>query len=133
MDAYWVTIKKATELLGKSDKTIRRWVDQDKLPIDRSQRPYRVDISTYYQDTGTPRPDMSSVSSTVDTLTAEVDRLTTQVDQLQRWNEELLGERDYLRQMLAGAIATNAKRIEAPRPRRTVLEWLGFRRRPEEQ
>ena len=133
MAEHWVTIKEATELLGKSDKTMRRWVAQGKLPIDRSLRPFMVDISAHYQDTGTAGPDMSSTSKSVDMLAAEVDRLTTQVDQLQRWNEELLGERDYLRQMLAGAIATNAKRIEAPKSRRTVLEWLGFRRRAEEQ
>lgn len=60
------------------------------------------------------------------------DRLTAEVDRLQEWVTELGQERDYLWQMLAGAIEPNAKRMEAPSQRRGVLHCLGFRRWPEE-
>lgn len=58
-----------------------------------------------------------------DGLTAEMDRLTAEVDRLQEWVTELRQDRHYLRTMLSGAIASNAKRIEAPGPRWWRWPW----------
>ena len=140
MAEHWVTIREATEILGRTDRTLRRWVAQGKVVIDKSQTPFVVDISDYYQPPEAAAPDTPDMATGADTmrtgtdgLTVEVDRLTAQVDHLQELLEDARRERDAWKQAHYMALANQQRLLEAPRPRRTVLEWLGFRRRPEEQ
>jgi len=46
----WVTIADAVIALGKSDRTLRRWVAGDKLPHKREQGRILVDISEFIDD-----------------------------------------------------------------------------------
>ena len=139
MAEHWVTIREATEILGRTDRTLRRWVAQGKLHIDKSQTPFVVDISDYYQLSETAEPDTPDMSADADTmrtgasgLAVEVDRLSAEVVRLQELLEDARNERDSWKQAHYMALANQQRLLEAPRPRRTVLEWLGFRRRPEE-
>ncbi len=138
MAEHWVTIREATELLGRTDRTLRRWVAQGKLHIDKSQTPFRVDISDYHQSSETAEPDTPDMTANADTVrtgvspvTVEVDRLSAEIVRLQELLEDAKNERDSWRQAHYMALANQQRLLEAPRPRRTVLEWLGFRRRLE--
>ena len=56
----WITIREATQALGKSERTIWRWVDKGRLPIDRGKQPFVVDIGGELPDvepTPTDTPD----------------------------------------------------------------------------
>ena len=118
---------------------MRRWVAQGKLHIDKSQTPFVVDIADYHQPSETAESDMPDMTADEDTVrtgvsavTAEVDRLSAEIVRLQELLEDARNERDSWKQAHYMALANQQRLLEAPRPRRTVLEWLGFRRRPEE-
>ena len=118
---------------------MRRWVAQGKLFIDKSQTPFVVDISDYYQPPETADVDTPDMTGDADTLrtgadgvSAKVDTLTAEVEHLRELLEDARRERDAWKQAHYMALANQQRLLEAPRPRRTVLEWLGFRRRPEE-
>lgn len=98
--ARWVTIREAAALLGKSERTIRRWVSSGRLGINRDVSPHRVDISGY----APAEPDKPDV----DTLVAENERLKRRV-------KELEADKIFLQNALAMALANQQKLIEAPR------------------
>ena len=117
----WITIREATQALGKSERTIWRWVDKGRLPIDRGEQPFVVDIGGELPDAGpivTDTPD--TLTERLTRLTAEVERLTADNARLTELFEEVRSERDYLRQVHAAALANTQRLIEAPRPRRRI-------------
>ena len=99
---HWVTVAEAAEALGKSDRTIRRWIADGKIPVDRTGPVIRVDIGRRCHDTDTTTP-------TVAELQAMVSRLE--------------GEVDYLRQALAVSLSTQRDIVRAlPEPEPETLE-----------
>lgn len=123
---YWVTVKEAVELTGRSERTIRRWIGTDKIPTDRKGPVTRVDIAGLIPDIPlqqvTYSGDEAALQQEVDRLTAEVARLQAERDRM--W--------ELARQAQALALSYAPKQLAPPQPRRTVMEWLGFRRRPDE-
>ena len=73
--------------------------------------------------------DKSDTTGSLDKMAAEMAELKAEVEKLQRLLEEVKGERDYLRQALTAALATQQKLIEArpyfESPRRWWEFWKG--------
>ncbi len=90
----WVTVREAAELLGKSGRTIWRYVADGRLTVDRDMSPVLVDIWRELQDTpsGRPRDTVGALKAEIIRLTAEVDKVTALNDILQRERDELLKE-----------------------------------------
>lgn len=97
--AQWVTIATATDLLQKSDRTIRRWIEGGKLPSQRQpDNSLLVDISGFE-------------IPTVDTK--DINAMRARLDLLEAQNALLTSERDFLRSALAAAMDTQRALIEA--------------------
>ena len=100
----WVTITEATKLLGKSDRTIRRWESKGELPSQRRAGRVYVNVAGFPivepESEPEPEPDLQA-------LQVEVERLRAVL-------EEIKNERDYLRQLLAVSI-TEQKQLEPGR------------------
>lgn len=134
----WVTIEQAIVQLGKSERTIRRWVAAGRLPVDKSVIPHKVDIATELagqegitsSDSGRP----SGAGSDVDRFQAEIDRLSDRLDnaiaetlRLQadkdKLEEKLEADKTFLQNALAEALVNQRKLIEAGQPRRWRWPW----------
>ena len=102
--AIWLSVSQAAIRLGKSERTIRRYIDIGRLPIDRTRTPFCVDIG------GEVLPQAGGPDT------------TGEVARLQELLDEVRGERDYLRQALATALSTR-KLIAAPGARRWWEFW----------
>jgi len=100
----WVTISEATSLLGKSDRTIRRYVSDGSMPSRKKGG--RVYVNVLGFPIVEPEPDTESEFD-IKELKAEVDRLRALL-------KEVSGERDYLRQLVAVTF-TEQKRLEPGR------------------
>ena len=101
-ETRWVTVAVAAEALGKSERTIRRWVASGKLPTDRTTPAILVDIAGHMPPRGVPKPEgdttMPDVAGEVAALRAEIERLREALDTCQ-------AERDRLWQSLDNAQA----------------------------
>jgi len=85
---HWVTVAEAAALLGKSERTIWRWIDKGELPIDRDQTPHLVDVGGRDVDTGIDvNLDTSDTSQTE--RGSLIERLQTENDRLRAANERL--------------------------------------------
>jgi methyl-accepting chemotaxis protein len=139
----WVTIAEAATILGKSTRTIRRYVAQGKLGADKSKSPMLVRVSDMTDtvadtvaDTGgqvadidrqasdTLRATIQDLERKVDRLAAANDRLEAANDRLQDLLERAEGEVDYLRQALAASMGNQQKLLEAQTGRRSWIERL---------
>lgn len=110
----WQPIGEAGRLVGKSARTLRRWVSAGKLQSqDRDGRLW-VEVSKYVP-----------VDTTFDGLQSQVDILRAEVDKLTALNEQVTGERDYLRGALAQALRLQQVAIDAPGTRRWRWPWQG--------
>jgi len=75
----WVTVREAAHRLDKSQRTIRRWIADNDIPVDRTQHPMRVDIGGRLDDIGvTKRPDDTTQPS--DDVTSAPDDVTPPKD-----------------------------------------------------
>jgi hypothetical protein len=108
--AIWLTVSQAAIRLGRSERTVRRWVDLGRLPIDKTKTPFVVNIEGEVH-TETDTPDTGEPSG--------------EVARLQELLHEIRADRDYLRQALATALSTQAM-IEAPKERLTFWQRLGL-------
>ena len=70
-------------------------------------------------------PQQEALTGEVAALQWEIDRLTGEVARLQADNDRLW---QMAQQAQALAMSLAPKALPAPKPRRTVLDWLGFRR-----
>jgi predicted DNA-binding transcriptional regulator AlpA len=86
---HWVTVSEAALLLHKSERTIWRWVDKERLPIDRSVTPHLVDVSDEDIDVNV---DTSTTSQ--DDRGPIIDRLRAENEKLRATNERLLERLD---------------------------------------
>lgn len=123
--AHWVTVKEASELLNRTDRSIRRWIakggPQGKLPVDRTQKPLLVDISAYYEE---PREPIDSTPGTVEGLRIAYQAAINERDylrqRLEEADERIRHEQDSVR-MLTGIIDRRDQLLlDAPRPRRRI-------------
>ncbi len=124
--SHWATVKQAVELTGRSERTIRRWIKDGKVAVDRTGPGTRVDIAGLIPVTP---PQQEAMTGEVAALRREIDRLVDEVVRLQADNDRLW---QMAQQAQALAMSLAPKALPAPEPRRTVLEWLGIRRRLEE-
>ena len=91
----WLTVRGAARALGKSERTIRRWVASGKIPADRDTGGLLVDVAGLTPGHATTTPD---VAGEVAALRAEIERLGDLL-------AEVRAERDYLRAALSNAQA----------------------------
>src|SRR3972149_10017759 len=101
-DRNLVTIAQAARLLGKSEKTIRRWIHTGKIPVLDTPSGRRVDISAHVQDvTGTvSQQDVATLTAQIEglqeqgrTLQDEGRTLQADVQRLTEVNAQLVSER----------------------------------------
>jgi len=111
--ALWLTVSEAADRLHRSQRTVRRYIDLGRLPIDRTRTPFCVDIG----GEALPQAGKPDISDT-----------TGEVARLQELLDEVRADRDYLRQALATALSTR-KLIEAPGERVSIWERLGLQKR----
>ena len=141
----WVTIPQAAEILGKSTRTVRRYVADGKLEADKDRTPMMVnvsDIDRQVTDTGgqvadSDRQRVHELEAALERAEAEAQGLRSKVDRLALENRELdarnellerlldqVGEeRDYLRQ--ANAAALSKIPDQKPGLWRRLLPWRG--------
>lgn len=113
----WTPIDKAAALSGKSGRTLRRWVASGKLAHKREAGRLYVDLSSpvLASDVALPTTDIDNELTEV---RQQIATLTTELASVKAVLNEVIGERDYLRQMLAMSLSSQQKLIEAPaRPR----------------
>ena len=109
-DERWVTITEATKLLGKSDRTIRRYEAKGELPsVRRAGRVY-VNVAGLPIIEPEPEPEPEP----------DLQALQVEVERLRAVLEQVKSERDYLRQLLAVSLAEN-KQLEPGR-----RQWWQF-------
>ena len=119
--SHWTTISQAAQLLGKSERTVRRWEKGGKLPSDRTGPGIRVDI-------GALLPDIPEVVETVFDTTSEVDVLRAEAERLRRDLADCQAECDRLwtaldnAQAIAVAVAGARPRLTDGQPRRRWWE-----------
>lgn len=105
---HWLPVAEAGRLLDKSPRTLRRWVTAGKLESQERDGRLWVEVSEYI-----PR------DTTIDDLKSRVDILRSEVDKLTALNEQVTGERDYLRGALAQALRMQQVAIQEPGGRRS--------------
>ena len=109
----WVTVREAAELLGRSQRTIWRYVADGRLTANRDASPVKVDIWRELQDKPSQLP-----RDTVGSLKAEVIRLTAEVDKLATLNDMLRQERDDWHNAHIASLTNTQTLLEAGTPRR---------------
>jgi regulator of replication initiation timing len=142
----WRTIAEAATALGKSTRTIRRYVAQGKLEADKSESPMLVNVADMTDKLADKRPtrvdkwrteidnleariqeleaEAQGLRAKVDRLAADNDRLEAANDRLQDVLDQVQSERDYLRQAHAASLSTQQKLLEAQTGRRSWIERL---------
>jgi len=149
-----MTIAEAVQVLGKSERTVRRWMTTGRLPVVDTPNGKMVDLSGEVALPGaspgsaghTPDADRQRLAAEAERLQALVskqeaeiaglhaqlsdvaadrDRMAGRVDDLTRQVDDLTGERDYLRSALAAALTLQTKALPAPHSR----PWWQFWRR----
>ena len=121
----WVTVAVAAETLGKSERTIRRWVVDGKIPADRTTPALRVDIGGLAPGHATTTPD---AAGEIVTLRAEIERLREALDTCQAERDRLWTSLDNA-QAIALALTGEQRLLteRASEPRRRW--WPPWRRR----
>jgi len=126
----WVTIAAAAEALSRSERTIRRWASDGRLPADRSGPVILVDVAGQVSDTMAAAPDMAgqvadAVTPEIEALRAKVVTLQAEVRRLGDVLAEVRSERDYLRQAHAASMQNVALLTERAedQPRRFRWPW----------
>ena len=83
---HWRTITEAATELGRSERTIRRWLESGRVDVDRTKTPLRVNIADELRTVAETKPDL--------------DRLQADIARLEAVLEQVISERDHLRQAL---------------------------------
>jgi len=119
-NGQWLAVADAAAILGISPRSVRRWVAEGALQVDRSKRPYLVFVTGQRLAEAGPRPVTPDMT---DTVATELEALRAENDRLRERIEELVQERDYLR-ALSGTLATGQQRLLEARPgRRFRWPW----------
>ncbi|MCH8295730.1 helix-turn-helix domain-containing protein [Candidatus Poribacteria bacterium] len=122
-----LTITEATQVLGCSDKTIRRWIESGKLTAEKVGRKWYVQVNVDVDQDINQEPDLDSDSVNVQHLQAQLERADSEIQHLR---EQI----DHLTQVVAmsqkniGALTEqlddSRQMIEDMRQRRTVWQRL---------
>ena len=118
----WVTVAFAAETLSKSERTIRRWVADGKIPTDRTTPAILVDIAGHMPPADVPKPEGDTTTPDV---AGEVAALQAEIERLREALETCQAERDRLWQSL-----DNAQAIALALTPKQNLLTEGERRRP---
>jgi len=102
----WQTIPEAARTLGKSERTVYRWVSQGRIPVDRTVSPCLVNVGNV--STGTPM-----AARVAD---GELERLRERVQELQ-------DDKTYLQNALAAALMPTQRLLEARPGRKWRWPW----------
>ena len=120
----WVTVREAAERLGKSERTIRRWIAAEKLRVDRTTPVMRVDIAGHVYDNAgqTPVGDVTMPVSDRTTpgvdagrvaeLEAEVTRLSAVLAEVRDALQDARTERDDWKAALAENMRQSQRLLE---------------------
>jgi predicted DNA-binding transcriptional regulator AlpA len=132
--AHWVTVAEAAALLGKSERTVWRWVDKGKLPIDRSETPHLVDVSDEDIDVNVDTSDTSQTErgSLIDRLQTENQELRAANQRLElelRHAEDTIARQERELNRLWSTHAAAMRGLPAPKEQRSWIErifpWIG--------
>lgn len=113
----WLSIADAARSLGKSERTIRRYVAGQKLPFRDTPAGVQVEITDSIGASVQNGPD----SCRTETGTPDSDRLLAEVDKLAALNRHLTEEVHYLRTALAAALQRPVQLL--PEPTRKNPWW----------
>lgn len=124
----WVSVSEAVGRLGKTERTVRRWVSGGRLPWRQGATGLEVDVAGFRQADDRPEEAPPDLAGQVAALQAEVRHLQAMLDRV-------TGECDYLRQAHAAALT-----LQQALPERTVTAgpaspqpapwWQFWRRSP---
>ena len=120
----WITVTEVARLLGKSERTVRRWMTGGRLTWKDTPEGKLVDFASHSTGGGVTAPGIAVLEKENTRLQAEVDKLAELVRQL-------TDERDYLRRAHEASlslVAQQQKLLPAPGNR----PWWQFWRRDEE-
>lgn len=110
----WVPIAQATGITGRSERTLRRWVQEDRIPHTRDGRRILVDVSMYRQAT----PGIIMAETGVLDMQARVSNLQNQVEMLQG----VIDRQDSYIQFLQEMLREQQPRA-LPEPRKFRWPW----------
>lgn len=121
----WVSVSEAVGKLGKSERTIRRWITRGRLPSRDGVDGLEVDIAGKLPLDDRPE---SGESQAPPDLAGQVAELQAEVRHLQAMLEAVTGERDYLRQAHAAALGTQRLLVENASAARSRPWWRFWER-----
>lgn len=115
----WVTMTEAVAIFGKSERTLRRWVEEGRIEARRERG--RVLLLVHVTKTAGDRPPGHAPdrTETADITPAELAELKTRL-------EEVTRQRDYLEGALGAALQTQQKLIEARPYFESPRRWWEF-------
>ena len=103
----WTSVIEASKLLGKSERTIRRWMAGGRLSVREVPTGQEVNIGPYLLN---PNMTDDAMPETTDRR-ATLASLRQEVAMLRELNRQVTDERDYLRQALGMALSLQQKQI----------------------
>ena len=115
----WVRVTDAAQLLGVSERTIRRWIQAGRLPSDDMGSATRVDVSGERQAQGPATPDMPDSAG----HDVELAELRVRVQMLTEQRERLEEQLDHWRRQAEAALVNQRLLLEAPKQRRFRWPW----------
>jgi excisionase family DNA binding protein len=121
--ARLLTVTQAAQALRVSRRTVERRIADGTLPVTRDGRKRLVALPE--EASTEPPADTDTTKAQLAQALAECDRLRHEADMLRQRAEDLVSERDYLRQALAAALTTTQKLL----PERTGRPWWAFWKR----
>ena len=112
----WITVAQARQALGKSERTIRRWIETGKLQSRQGDNRVEVLVEGTGTETGaaqvTPQAAPGVLLAEVEKLKAELDRRDRQITELQEDKRHLQERTERLEQLLAMEKKQNQQLID---------------------
>jgi hypothetical protein len=115
-DIIWVTKQEAAWYLGKSERTISRWIASGKLPKREVATGIMVGVSKALTDTipnDTDSVELRNLRSEVVQLRAELERLTLLADTLTLRIKDLERDKEFWREHAESALMNQRLMIES--------------------
>ena len=96
-----LTVSQAAKMIGKNDKTIRRWIKKEKLKAEKDGRSYQIKTSDLEQVTKLVSKEWRTGSEIAE-LRMEVDKLRHDLTDLQKIVKKLQPKRTPAKRAKAG-------------------------------
>ena len=119
-NGQWLAVADAAAILGISPRSVRRWVAEGALQVDRSKRPYLVFVTGQRLAEAGPRPVTPDMT---DTVATELEALHVENDRLRERVQELQDDKSYLQNALAAALMPTQRLLEARPGRKWRWPW----------